>query len=61
MNKDIMKQAGLSKEVEAVESGRCPTCENPIDATAFRNELSLREFKISGITKTPLNTGQLRA
>jgi len=49
MNKEIMKQAGFGKSVESVEAGKCPTCQQPIDATTFRDELSLREFKISGM------------
>lgn len=49
MNKEIMKQAGLGENVKLVESGKCPQCKQPIDATAFRNEISLREFHISGM------------
>lgn len=49
MNKDIMKQAGFGKEVAAVEAGLCPICREPIDMTKFRNDLSRKEFKISGI------------
>jgi len=49
MNKDIMRQAGLGDMVNAVEGGKCPICGNPIDATTFRDELSLKEFRISGM------------
>lgn len=49
MNKDIMRQAGFGKDVELVEQGKCPFCKKPIDATTFRDELSLKEFKISGM------------
>lgn len=52
MNKEIMKAAGLSKEVELVEQGQCPTCQKPIDATTFRNDISLREFRISGMCQS---------
>lgn len=49
MNKNLMKSCGFNKEVERVESGKCPMCGQPIDITTFRDELSLKEFGISGI------------
>jgi len=49
MNKDIMKQAGFGNYVKQVEAGNCPTCEKPIDKTAFKDDLSLKEFRISGM------------
>jgi hypothetical protein len=49
MNKEIMKQAGLDDYVTSVENGKCPFCKKPIDATTFRDDLSLREFRISGL------------
>ncbi len=47
MNKDIMKQAGFGEHVKQVEAGKCPTCGKPIDATTFKDDLSLKEFRIS--------------
>ena len=44
-----MKQAGFGNMVELVEAGKCPLCEKPIKQEDFRNELSRREFRISGI------------
>ena len=49
MNKDIMKQLGFSDFVNAVESNKCPTCSKPIDATTFRNDISFKEFELSGM------------
>ena len=49
MNKEIMKQAGFTEEVTAVEHGLCPICKKPVDASKFRNEISLRELQISGM------------
>ena len=49
MNKDIMKQAGFSEEVERVEQGLCAICSKPIKDTVFRNKLSVKEFRISGM------------
>lgn len=49
VNKDIMRQAGFAKEVEAVENKKCPFCGcDPIEK-GFRDELSKREFEISGL------------
>lgn len=36
-------------EVERIEQGRCPFCNKEINKEEFRNEISLKEFKISGI------------
>jgi len=52
MNKDIMRKLGFSKEVEAVEHGFCPLCKKPVSIADFRDELSIREYKISGICQS---------
>lgn len=49
MNKDIMRAAGFGKEVDAIEAGKCPGCDELVDPEAFRNDISLREFRISGM------------
>ena len=49
MNKAIMHAAGFEKEVKAVEHGRCPFCKEPVDCDSFEDELSYREYKISGL------------
>jgi predicted Zn-ribbon and HTH transcriptional regulator len=50
MNEDIMKQAGFSKEVEDVKAGRCPFCKSTkLQPEDFRDELSRKEFRISGL------------
>jgi len=49
MNQKIMKQAGFSKEVEDVEAGKCPFCGKMVDLSEFTDELSKKEFYISGI------------
>ena len=49
MNKNIMRAAGFGAQVNLVELGKCPFCRKPIIQTDFRNEISLREFKISGL------------
>ena len=49
MNKSIMKQAGFGDHVAKVEQGQCPFCHKPIKQEDFRNEISRREFRISGL------------
>ena len=49
MNSEIMKQAGFAKEVQLVGNGLCPFCLLPIDSNEFKNEISSREFGISGL------------
>lgn len=49
MNKNLMIHAGFKKEVEAVEAGKCPFCGEKVDQDSFRDELSKKEFKISGL------------
>ena len=49
MNKELMIALGFEKEVRMVENGRCPFCGEQVDVSEFRDELSLREFYISGL------------
>ena len=49
MNKDIMRAVGFGKSVDNVESGKCATCGKPICTDDFKDELSRREFTISGM------------
>ena len=49
MNKNIMKQAGFGEQVERFEQGRCTTCNKPINSDSFKNELSKKEYTISGM------------
>lgn len=47
--KEIMRQAGLGKFVDKVEHGFCPTCDKPVVVTDFKDELSKKEYEISGM------------
>jgi len=47
-----MKQAGFEKEVKAVEAGKCPFCGKIITDKEFRDELSKKEFRISGLCQS---------
>jgi len=49
MNKKLMKEVGFSEEMKLVEEKKCPFCKTNIDKTKFRDELSLKEFEISGL------------
>ena len=49
MNKEIMKKVGCGEEVKNVEAGLCPFCKRPVSSNGFRDVLSKREFKISGL------------
>jgi len=49
MNDEIMKQLGFGKEVKMKNAGKCPFCGKDVDDKEFRDDLSRREFKISGL------------
>lgn len=50
MNKEIMKAFGFSKQVKLFEDQKCPFCTKDIDPEKdFRDQLSKREFEISGL------------
>lgn len=44
-----MRSAGFGKEVDEVAFGRCPFCRTIVNMTDFKDDLSLREFQISGL------------
>jgi hypothetical protein len=52
MNITIMEAAGFGEEVARVRAHKCPICHKDIKMNKFRDELSRREFKISGCCQT---------
>ncbi len=52
MNDNIMTQMGFGKEVEDVHNSICPACKNAVDPNSFRDDVSRREYKISGLCQT---------
>ena len=48
MNEEIMKQV-FPKAVAAVKEGICPFCHQKVDTNSFRDDLSRKEFGISGL------------
>ena len=49
MDKEILRTLGFEKEVKNVEKGICPFCNEEVDESKLKDEVSKREFKISGI------------
>jgi len=49
MNKRILEALGFEEEVQNVELGLCPFCNQPIRVDEFKDELSIKEYKISGL------------
>ena len=47
--KKILELAGFKKEVNLVEHGFCPMCKKLISIGDFKDELSRKEFEISGL------------
>lgn len=47
--KNRLKAMGIGKVVETVEKGNCPFCGEHVNLDEFRDELSRKEFQISGI------------
>ena len=44
-----MRAVGFSKEVDLVNAGKCPICEVPVEVRSFKDNVSAREFAISGL------------
>lgn len=44
-----MRAMGFGKHVDAVEHGKCPFCGKDVNPSSFRDELSRKEFGISGL------------
>lgn len=48
MNKDLMIACGFHEEVKRFENGQCAWCGVKVYPSSFRDQLSIREYKISG-------------
>ena len=49
MNKKTMEAMGFEEAVKKVEASMCPFCNKPIGNQFFRDKLSRREYRISGL------------
>lgn len=45
----LLREMGFNKEVDRVDVGLCPLCDKKVDEGDFKDILSRREFKISGM------------
>lgn len=51
MNKDIIEKL-FPDALRRIEQGRCPICAEPVKLEDFKDELSLKEFRISGMCQS---------
>jgi len=49
MNEKIMRSAGFGAEVDLVKEGKCPFCKELVNDADFRDELSRKDHKITGL------------
>lgn len=49
VKRDLLISAGMSEEVRRVMLGMCPFCKTPVTTEDFGDDLSLKEFQISGM------------
>lgn len=47
--KNILKMAGFTEQIKAVECGFCPICKQPVAYNEFKDEISKKEYHISGL------------
>lgn len=52
MNRNLMRQAGFQDAVKAVELGECPFCHIKVNIMDFKDELSRKEFSMSGLCQS---------
>ena len=52
MNKQMLIEAGFHQEVKLIEEGKCPCCHEVINENDFSDELSKKEFKLSGMCQS---------
>lgn len=49
MNKDIMRAMGFGEMVKLVEQGKCPFCKEEVKMEDFEDELSKKDFEVTGL------------
>lgn len=60
MNKKTIGQQRFLKEVSLVDKGFCPICEKKIEVYSFRDTVSFKEFKVSGLCQECQDKEELR-
>jgi hypothetical protein len=54
--KRFLRTLRLGREVAMVEDCRCPLCTERVNEEEFRNEMFMKEFKITGLCQGCLDT-----
>ena len=49
MNDNIMRALGFDKEVDRTKFNLCPICGNPIKMEDFKDDISRKEYGMSGM------------
>ena len=49
MNPKLMREAGFGPEMKRVRRNLCPFCAKPVDEKDFKDEISRREYRITGL------------
>ena len=49
MNRRIMRAGGFGAWVDKADKGNCPVCNNSVNLNEFKDELSFKEFTMSGM------------
>lgn len=49
MNKEILRKMGFKDLVDLVDSKKCPFCKQTVYLKDFKDELSKKEYTISGL------------
>ena len=52
MNEQIMRELGFGRQVDLRSQCKCPFCCMDVVLEEFRDDLSLREYKISGLCQS---------
>jgi hypothetical protein len=52
IKRNLLVSAGMGEEVRRVMLGMCPFCQKPVTIEDFRDDLSRREFQISGMCQS---------
>jgi len=49
MNREIMRALGFKREINLVDSGKCPLCGKEVGKIKFRTKQDYEEYLISGM------------
>jgi transcription initiation factor IIE alpha subunit len=49
MNSDLVSMGGFAFALDLINEGKCPVCGEEVEREDFKDELSRKEFDISGL------------